>query len=629
MSNSHIHEFALDYCFSNTPPRYALLLTGAWGSGKTWFIEKLINELNNKETKELYISLYGLSSFSAIEYEFYRKLHPVLSKKGMELAGKVLKGALKATIKLDLDMDGKDDASATASIPSVNLPEYLTNTSGFTLIFDDIERCSINLPDLLGYINHFVEHQNYKAILIANEEELDKNDKYKLIKEKLVGRTFEITPQIDEALDKFIEDSGLEKFFEPHRELIKEIHHQSGYKNLRHLRQAILEFSRLEQRLPDDITQSSELMAHFLRLFLVFTFEIRHGKMAPNDILNLKDQWINYSISKSRDNKTTAQEKPLAVILSEKYADFESHDLLLEINTWIDILWKGIIDASTITDHLKNSRYLVSKTSPNWVRLWNFRSHSDTDFTTLASEVWQQFKTTKFTAHHEIKHIVGMMIFFSEHGLFEESIESITETAVTCIDAIREQGHFSARRTAEFREDESALGMCYFSREHEKFRDICEHLRKQERESYLETLPSLGERLLSKLEATPSAFSQSLYTSSYGCGEYYDTPILRSILPEAFTSTLFKLKSEDLYDACKFFKERYRASGLLEIHTELQWITAVKYIIDKEAAARPKSLFGHCLKEVSAQLINKALEDLKSCNQRLTPPEASDFPASL
>ena len=222
MSNSHIHDFALEYCFSPTPPQYALLLKGAWGSGKTWFVEKLANAIRKQEGRELYISLYGLNSFSAIEYEFYRKLHPVLSNKGMEIAGKVLRGALKATLKVDLDMDGKPDGSASISIPSLSLPEYLRNTSGLVLIFDDIERCSIKLSDLLGYINHFVEHQDYKVILVANEDELVKDESYKAIKEKLVGKTFEITPQIDDALDSFINDTGSEQFFEAHRKLIKD-----------------------------------------------------------------------------------------------------------------------------------------------------------------------------------------------------------------------------------------------------------------------------------------------------------------------------------------------------------------------------------------------------------------------
>jgi hypothetical protein len=72
------------------------------------------------------------------------------------------------------------------------------------IIFDDLERCSISIPDTLGYINQFVEHKDCKVIILANEDELLKfgaktiNDvdpekvpevrAYRNIKEKLIGK---------------------------------------------------------------------------------------------------------------------------------------------------------------------------------------------------------------------------------------------------------------------------------------------------------------------------------------------------------------------------------------------------------------------------------------------------------
>ncbi|EJM53510.1 P-loop NTPase fold protein [Pseudomonas sp. GM48] len=612
MSNSHIHDFALEYCFSPTPPQYALLLKGAWGSGKTWFVEKLANAIRKKEGRELYISLYGLNSFSAIEYEFYRKLHPILSNKGMEIAGKVLRGALKATLKVDLDMDGKPDGSASISIPSLNLPEYLRNTSGLVLIFDDIERCSIKLSDLLGYINHFVEHQDYKVILVANEDELVKDENYKTIKEKLVGKTFEITPQIDDALDNFINDTGSEQFFEAHRELIKETHFQSNYKNLRHLRQALLDFARLEHKLPEDVTQSSELMAHLLRLFLIFTIEIRHGKMSACDIGNLKKQWIAYAVSEKREKQQGNHEKPLATTLVEKYRNFDTHDTLIEQDVWLDILGSGIINSDVICDQLKNSKYLFTESSPTWVRLWNFRSHTDDEFRILVSEVWNQFENSQLTAHYELKHVFGMMLFFSDNGLINKSIDQIIVTAKNCVTVLRKDGHFNKRRITGFRDDESAMGMGYIYCEREEFREFCEHLKQQEEEAYLDTFPTISIELLALLKAAPSDFSQQLHSSNYGSGTYYDVPILNSLAPSAFVEALLALKANELDGACQFFRERYRNKSMSDIVKEREWVVSVKTLLERETKARAGTLFGHCLKEIINRSINRALVDLPS-----------------
>lgn len=41
------------------------------------------------------------------------------------------------------------------------------------LIFDDLERAKINVNELLGFINGFVEHQHLKTIIICNEQELE------------------------------------------------------------------------------------------------------------------------------------------------------------------------------------------------------------------------------------------------------------------------------------------------------------------------------------------------------------------------------------------------------------------------------------------------------------------------
>lgn len=608
MANSHIHEFVLEYCLSPTPPQYAVLLKGPWGAGKTWFTEKLIEDISENGGHTLYVSLYGLNSFSAIEYEFYRKLHPVLSSKGMEIAGKVLKGALKATLKVDLNMDGKDDGSFNISIPELSLPEYLKNTSGLVLIFDDVERCSIKLPDLLGYINHFTEHQGYKVILVANETELEKDEKYKNIKEKLIGKIFEITPQLDEALDKLIHDTGAEEFYDSHRNLIKETYTQSTYKNLRHLRQALLDFTRLEIRLPEDVTQSHELVAHLLRLFLIFTFEIRHGEMKASDIRNLRRGWISHAMAQKKGDEG---EKNLTSKLTEKYQAFHSYDLLLESDVWIDILDKGMINPDAITSQLNNSKYLISKNSPNWVRLWNFRSHTDQEFEELAAEVWDQFEKRQFAALHEIKHVCGMMMFFSVKGLFKKSVIEIIDTAKACVDHARKNGCLSQRRVVGHRDDESALGMGYIFRERDEFRELCDYIRQQENEAYADTFPLIGAELMGLLKNDPSVFSQKLIHTNYSNDAYYDVPILSSIDSGAFVDALLAVRTDDLYDACMFFRERYTIGTYAKLLiTEREWVMAVKEHLDNEVISRAGTLRGHCLKEVLDGSINKALEDL-------------------
>ncbi|HDR8221470.1 TPA: hypothetical protein QC102_006086, partial [Bacillus cereus] len=111
------------------------------------------------------------------------------------------------------------------------------------LCFDDLERCKIEITEILGYINNFVEHDDFKTIIIGNEkeikdinieqnkelkmltainsleaqQELNKENilkqlsslfteqkSYDVIKEKIIGKTLFYVPDISAVIDDII-----------------------------------------------------------------------------------------------------------------------------------------------------------------------------------------------------------------------------------------------------------------------------------------------------------------------------------------------------------------------------------------------------------------------------------------
>lgn len=46
----------------------------------------------------------------------------------------------------------------------------------FVLVFDDLERCKINMIDLLGAINEYCENRNIKTIILADESKILSNE---------------------------------------------------------------------------------------------------------------------------------------------------------------------------------------------------------------------------------------------------------------------------------------------------------------------------------------------------------------------------------------------------------------------------------------------------------------------
>ena len=53
----------------------------------------------------------------------------------------------------------------------INYADFFS-TDDKILCFDDLERANVDVIDILGYINNFVEHDHIKTIIICNEKEL-------------------------------------------------------------------------------------------------------------------------------------------------------------------------------------------------------------------------------------------------------------------------------------------------------------------------------------------------------------------------------------------------------------------------------------------------------------------------
>jgi GTPase SAR1 family protein len=307
--NSDVETYLDYYCKLSHAPGFAILLKGQWGAGKTWFINKYSEKLKDRDRQCLYISLYGMSTLSEIDDKFFELLHPILSSPGMAITGKIIKGLLKLGLKIDLNADQKDEGTWNIQVPEISLPKHLKNINESILIFDDLERCNIELGNLLGYINSFVEHQELKVVIVANEDELIKKDKnYQIIKEKLIGRTFGIFPDFERALENFIAQTGntnVRSFLSENVQVIKDLYDQAEYENLRNLKVIVLDFERIFEAMPEKARSKPEILKDVLKLLIAFSIEIKRGLMLPEDINKLPEEYKT-ALSKLVPSRQTA-----------------------------------------------------------------------------------------------------------------------------------------------------------------------------------------------------------------------------------------------------------------------------------------------------------------------------------
>lgn len=316
LSDSEIVNFITDYIKKKTY-NYAIMLNGEWGSGKTYFVkEKLIKAINllkncdvisvNQESessntnnlKSIYITLYGINTVDEIASRMLFTLLEIEGKTVTEKA-KPLLPILELGVKFFTD---KFVSSSLMNDTSSLVLSTFSHKNNYVFIFDDLERCKIPVESILGFINGFVEQNNQKAIIIANETEItqnkiqlnqelkyllacsgekikfSKNEKlqtnnggidladlnnrveyifgedshYKQIKEKLIGATItyhpDLTDTITSIIHQFIENNIEKQFndlYSSYIDNIIEVMNNRNHTNLRTLQYSLLFFMRV------------------------------------------------------------------------------------------------------------------------------------------------------------------------------------------------------------------------------------------------------------------------------------------------------------------------------------------------------------------------------------------------
>lgn len=227
--HEEVKQALTEYCHFPYSQGFAVMLNGAWGSGKTRFIKDcakcLVRERPGEVAlKPLYVSLYGVSQTSEIDELLFQKMHPILSHKATRLAGAVLRGIGTFAVKVDLG----PLAELTGTVPEVNLTAMLAGADGRVVIFDDFERALMGPAAILGYINPLVEHEDCKVVIIADESQIDGENKkeYDKRKEKTVGRTFQFEPDTYSVYASFLKeigDEGARAFLEQSKKVLLQV----------------------------------------------------------------------------------------------------------------------------------------------------------------------------------------------------------------------------------------------------------------------------------------------------------------------------------------------------------------------------------------------------------------------
>lgn len=180
MTSKEIVDAVISYVRDENA-KYAILIDGTWGSGKTYLYENyLVDAIDsvevgkNERKQNVYISLYGISSIDSLAKQLITNYLIYVKGNGNKLVKKGLKplagiiGVASSAFSFSIGPISTDLSNVFEKI------EGSIDVKDMVICFDDLERCTIPINEFFGFVNNLIEHCNCKVIILADEKNIGK-----------------------------------------------------------------------------------------------------------------------------------------------------------------------------------------------------------------------------------------------------------------------------------------------------------------------------------------------------------------------------------------------------------------------------------------------------------------------
>lgn len=570
---THLKDYLTYYCSLNAPG-YAVLVTGAWGTGKTFQVLECL-----PKDKRIYVSLYGVKSVEQIHAEVFAAAHPK-----------------KANMQGFFDrFMGKDVGALGVTIPLSFVPEissaFLKNEvkPDKVLIFDDLERSSLDLNEVLGAINSYVEHKEFRVVVIAHEDEILLGENFRNIKEKIFGQTVLVEPQIDKALDQFlanIKERKAKDFATTYKGQLKNIFQSSGVKSLRVFRHVVEDLARLHDALKTEHLKNTDAMAELVQSFSAFAVEVRSGRFTEKDLRNRRGARMSHRIRTRKDEQAQHEAPPL-VTANENYPTVDLEAGMLNDDVLVGMLIEGRYPQDNIQSSIDNSsHFLVPGKVPPWKIVIHFDEIDDDSVEEARASMEKQFVKREVTNFGEMLHIFCLRMMMAENGIIDPTIEEVVTESKSYIDDLLADGRLSPhglnwRWYDEF--DQSYDGFSYWISDSniDHFKSIWDHLIASSEDALRQTFPTISKDLLHMVQKDSKAFFEAVSPTNNGDNPYAMIPLLYEIPVSDFVEAWLAGKQANWRNINLALQNRYN-HGQLEnnLQDEKDWALEVLKELD-------------------------------------------------
>lgn len=613
-TNAHIDEYLTFYLASENKTDFAVMINGVWGIGKTTYIKE---KLKKWERKVIYVSLNGVSDQKQISQLILTQIYPILGSKVAKVSSRLLAGALRfempveplgANANLQLDTAGSGDASGHV---------FDTQRQDCIYIFDDLERTKLSPIEILGFVNHYVEHENLKVILIANEAHLlseieEQNQAYKIIKEKTVGQTLTFQPNGIDTYRAIISELLGDRDDEVSRAIREhtlEIYAQFSAceeANLRSLRQVLLICRRIFYALDEHLVIQPVFALQVIQITIVLRVLVSRGKLEKGDLAGSVGENV-FSIPDDEVDPVYKRVRQVEELLPQT-----DSNLIFGHSFWNELIFEGKLNAVEMNKTAKSYIRPIENDTPTWYRLWHLGELSEDTFNELKSKAIKEFNDDSSDfGYMDVLQTAGILIELAEKELLEIQPDQVEQRAKAYLDLLLKTGKIPPDYSREYTglEDVVTLGVSLRGRRSRELQSIFRYFEEKQEESRNNDLKRLAKELPAKIKYD----FQFIYRKFHTPGEtpYIDYPILVHVnVGKLVTAFENRSVGDELQTFIRILRKRYHGAPKTLIR-ELYFLEGLRDRVRGKYGDDVKTLTAVIWREGLQNIINPVIEKLK------------------
>ena len=609
--------------------------------GKTHFwnhkIKKKIEsmQLNGRRYRTIYMSLYGISNLEEISKKIFIETTQLMDKNLRKYMDSHEQTTIPEYAKTGIDM--ANFFGVTQSGDKVDYAEFFS-TEDKVLCFDDLERANVDVIDILGYINNFVEHDHIKTIIICNEKELsmklknsnlemktfiatylldkqdelnntdkpivekiqqkienvfDKANDYERIKEKLIGETFEYAPKFDYIINgilmRYENDGEYIRFLRENTRLIISTFERSGTRNLRILKHALNDFKKIYEMIDNNYPNTSQKIIQTMLIFTIaISFEIKAGKVTKDKFMNIKDNEEYNSILVSSRILMDNKQFYIKEFDSNYYYNFKSEYRFFKFIEYY--VRTRIFDMKIFKENMENIRNTIdTENLPAYKRLLTeeYWKISDDEFDKVIADIMEDVKQGNLRLIDNVK-IYAYFSYFSKKKLIEYDLKTIKNVFFNGMNLASLKSEYCPNVDEE-------LGKIAIEEVAEDMDDILKHFHTLNEQLHDKMLREKAEKIFTCIPMNMEQFYEKFDKEcmSIPIFKYYDPYQMFQRISCASNEDIVLIKEKLVDRADKHAKQ---------IEAEIKNIKQLKQIIDDYLSEKDPSIKIVMLKEFSKDL---------------------------